>query len=93
MSLGTTTKDPADVVDVTIDWSAFLSDGDSISGTPTWAASPAVPTFSNQSNTANTTRAYITGGVNANSYTISVTITTAKGRTVKRSFTLNVATQ
>lgn len=94
MSLGTTIKDPADVIDVDVDFAAFMSTTETISGTPTWTVSPAGPTFGTPSvPSPKVTRCRISAGTNAVTYTVTVTIATSLGQTVRRSFSLQVATQ
>jgi hypothetical protein len=92
MSLGTTVKDPADVIDVTVDVSAFIGEADSVASA-TWTTSPAGPTFGTPVLARASSTCRISGGTAATTYTITVTTVSAKGITVRRSFSLQVAVQ
>jgi hypothetical protein len=81
-------KDPADVLDYTVDWSDWL-DTDTITGTPTWTVTTGV-TKASQSNTTTTTTAWLSGGTAGSDYTVACKIVTTGGRTVERSFTVQV---
>lgn len=95
MSLGTTIKDPADVINVDVKFDAFLDVTETITGTPTWTTSPAGPTFGTPTvrDAGRTTRCKITGGTHSTTYTITVTVVTTEGQTIRRSFSLQVANQ
>lgn len=80
-------KDPSDVLDYQIDWSAALGT-DTISAS-TWTA-PAGYTIDSSSNTPTTTTVWLRGGpVGVNK--ITNRITTAGGRTIERSVQQTVA--
>ena len=80
-------KDPADRLDYSHDWTAWL-DGDTITSSA-WAA-PAGVTTDTPSNTTTTTRVWVSGGTAGNVYRITNTITTAGGRTAERSIPIRV---
>lgn len=81
-------QDPADVLDYAFDWSDWL-DLDAIS-TSTWASSPAGLTLAAPSHAAGVARVWISGGTVGGTHLVSNTLTTAGGRTVTRSFWLDV---
>lgn len=93
MSLGSRTKDPADIRNYAIDWSPWLtSQGSDTISTSTWSGGGL--TIAASSNTATTATAKVSGGTAGRSYTVSNTIVTATGtQTRKVSFQLNVDTQ
>lgn len=83
-------KNPADVVDYSIDWIHVLKafNGDTIA-----SASWSVPSGLNlgaQIVLGTTTSAFISGGVADQTYQVTCTITTAGGRTVRRQVLLGV---
>lgn len=79
-------KDPADVADYQIDWSAII-DTDTIA-TSTWTA--AGFTIGATSNTTTTATVWLSGGPTG-VQSITNRITTAGGRTFERSVTMTVA--
>lgn len=93
MSLGSRTKDPADIRNYAINWSAWLTsqNNDTITGTPTWSGGGL--TIVSSSNTTTAATAKVSGGTDGRSYTVSNTIVTAGGQTRKVSFQLDVNTQ
>jgi hypothetical protein len=82
-------KNPADVVDYSIDWIQVLRalDNDSIASA-TWDA-PGL-SLGAQSVLGTTTSAFISGGIDGQSYTVTCTITTNGGRTIRRQVLLPV---
>lgn len=90
MPLTTLTKDPEEVLDYAIDWSAMLG-GDTIA-TVVWTV-PSPLTKVSQSNTTTIATAFISGGLATDlaGYVVACKITTAGGRTGKRTFTLKAA--
>jgi hypothetical protein len=82
-------KNPADVVDYSIDWIQVLRalDNDSIASA-IWNA-PGLG-LGTQSVLGTTTSAFISGGIDGQSYTVTCTITTTGGRTVRRQVLLPV---
>lgn len=93
MSLGSRTKDPADIRNYAIDWSAWLtSQGSDTINMSSWAGGGL--TIVSNSNTSTTATAKVSGGTAGASYTVSNTIVTATGtQTRKVSFQLDVNTQ
>ena len=90
-SLGTKTKDPADRLDYTIDYSTQLRrETDTIAGS-TWTV-PAGLTFNPAEASFSTTAAtaWISGGTAGTDYIVTNRITTTEGRVYERSFTLRV---
>ena len=67
-------KAAADIVDYTIDWSADLATGESIS-TSTWTADTGI-TLDDDSDTATTTTVFVTGGTAGVKYKLVNTIVT-----------------
>lgn len=90
MTLRIYDKDPSDVCTYTIDWSSILS-GDTITGTPTWAASPSGLTVAHSAVTATTSTVLASSGTAGVQYLVSCLIATAAGRTYQRSITLRVS--
>lgn len=83
-------KDPDAVLDYEVDWSAWLGT-DTIS-----AVAWTVPTGITQnavSNTPTTATIWIAGGTKGISYEVSCEITTAGGRTAKRSFVIEIVSR
>jgi hypothetical protein len=82
-------KNPADVVDYSIDWIQVLRalDNDSIA-TANWSA-PGL-NIQQQQVLGTTTSAFISGGIDGQSYTVTCTITTNGGRTIRRQVLLPV---
>lgn len=93
MSLGSRTKDPADIRNYAIDWSAWLTsqNSDTINSS-SWSGGGL--TIVSSTNTTTTATAKISGGTAGQAYTVSNTIVTATGtQTRKVSFQMNVNTQ
>lgn len=84
--LATFSKDPAAVLDYTIDWSDFLGD-DSIA-TVTWTLDAGVADAGHVSSRALTT-IFLSGGVAGTGYNITCHITTSGGRADNRTFKVN----
>jgi hypothetical protein len=87
MSLSWPDKDPDEVLDYSLDWSARLV-SDTIS-TSTWTV-PAGITKNSDSNTTTTTTIWLSSGVAATAYDILNRITTAGGRTMDQTVKLKV---
>lgn len=80
-------KDPLAVSDYTIDWKAWL--GDDTIATVTWTV-PAGITNVGELSSISTTTIWLAGGTAGTSYSVYVTVTTAAGRTEKRTIKINV---
>lgn len=81
-------KDPDSKLDYTVDWTSWLTCGETIS-TSSWV----VETGVTQVSTANTNYAatiWLSGGTAGNEYTVTNRITTSAGRIEDRSFVLFV---
>lgn len=85
-------KDPAAVLDYTIDWNAastlggpWLASGETLSGGAVWTL-PIGITKSSQNDTATASTIWLAGGTAGASYTITCKVTTIAGRTDERSF-------
>jgi len=87
MALTWPDKDPNEVLDYELDWSARLSDGDTISAS-TWIVPDGLTEDSN-SNTTTTTTIWLSGGT-LGEYTLTNRVTTAGGRTMDQSVRLTV---
>ena len=87
------TKDADAKLDYTVDWSAWLAEGDTISAaTFVMTGTPTPPTVYNTSFDGTTTTFWLSGGVDAGSgYLLTIHVTTAAGREDDRSITINVA--
>lgn len=90
-SLGTITKDPADIRTYSINWAAWLGT-DTIS-TATWTV-PTGLTSVSTSNTTTVSSIKLSGGTNGHDYTVACTVlTVTNAQTKKVSFILHVETQ
>lgn len=84
-------KDPADVLDYSIDWSAQLAlptEPDTIESV-TWTV-PSGLTKESQSHAEGIATAWLSGGVSGREYLVACRIVTAGGRTLERSARLLV---
>jgi len=85
--LATFNKDPAEVLDYTIDWATLLA-GDTIS-TSEWTV-PTGITQDSESETTTLAIIWVSGGTVDKQYTLTNTIVTAGGRTRVRSIAINM---
>lgn len=98
MSLKKFTKDPEAVLDYTIDWSAWLAEGDAISAVTTTPAANASPSSTSAVNvdktsfTTNEITVWCSGGtgVVGQSADVVVHVTTSGGRQDDRTITLTI---
>ena len=81
-------KDPESVLDYTINWSNFLTTGDSIASA-TYTVATGINKDS-ESNTTTTTTVQLSGGTAGTVYEIKCVITTAASRTIARRFRVKV---
>ncbi len=89
MSLRWPFKDPDEVLDYTLDWSARLeSDGDTISSV-SWLI-PSGITSPTQSNTDTTATAWVSGGTAGEEYEFRCRVVTAGGRTMDETVKLKI---
>lgn len=85
-------KDPAAVVDYTVDWSAGYLDGDSLADSsfsiePGESGGLSVDAQAHDATTASVT---LSGGITGHVYRVTNRVTTAGGRTDERSLTIRV---
>lgn len=78
-------KDPSDVLDYAVDWTAWLA-GDTITSV-TWTI-PAGLMQVTESHTATTATVWLSGGTAGAAYVAACRVTTAGGRTAERSITI-----
>lgn len=84
-------KDPAEVKDYAIDWTAHLADSETIS-TSTWEveAGLTVPATPTASTTTTVATVWLSGGTAGVPYCVTNHVVTNQGREFERSFTVNV---
>lgn len=80
-------KDPAEVMDYSLDWSNYLGSDTIASGSATVGAGI---TKDSETHSGTTSTIWLSGGTNGVAYSVAVTITTVAGRTWKRTFTVTV---
>lgn len=84
-------KDPSEKLDYQVDWTTWLSEGETISGVDwtveTGLSQPSTPAASNTTTTATV---WLEGGTLGARYTIGCRITTNQSRVAERSFTVQV---
>jgi hypothetical protein len=90
MALSWPFKDPDEVLDYEVDWTARL-DGDTIS-TSTWIV-PSGIVENSASHTSTTTTIWLAGGTLAATYEFLNRITTAGGRTMDQTVKLKIKTK
>lgn len=88
MSYTTFEKSPASVLDYSFDWSEWLQAGQIIE-TSSWSSDTGL-TIDSDAKTTTKATAFISGGVEGNSYFVSNTVVTNDGLTAKRSFIIKV---
>lgn len=92
MALTWPSKDPDEVLDYDLDWSARLLT-DTIA-TSDWSVSDGVGlTIGAESNTTTTTKVWLSGGTLGTAYTLLNRITTTGGRTMDQSVKIKIATK
>lgn len=82
------TKDPAAALDYVMDWSAWLSTGETL--TQATFTAPGL-TLQSQAKSDATATVWLAGGTAGMAYTVSCAITTTSGRTDERSFVIMCA--
>ncbi len=87
-----TPKDPDDVDDFTLDWTARLGTGETVSTFTATVLSGGV-SISASSNTTTTTTARITGGTDGTPATVRYRVVTSLGRQLDQTVTIPVTTQ
>jgi len=83
-------KDPAAVLDYSLDWSDWL--GADVIATSSWTVGAGL-TKDSDDTAATYTTLWVSGGTNGTAYSCANTITTAAGRTNKRTITITVGTR
>lgn len=84
-------KDPAAVLDYSINWTDWLPDGDTIT-TSTWTADAGI-TMDSDSNTTTAATVWVSGGTVGESYNLVNHIVTADGREDDRTIIIRVREQ
>ena len=85
-------KDPNAILDYVVDWALYLTPlADTISSV-TWVLSSGITKVS-QSNTSTTATAFVSGGVEGTTETLTCRILTAAGRTDDRTISLKIVTR
>lgn len=82
-------KDPNDVIDFGIDWTARLSGGDSIN-TSSWSVSPTGLTIDSNSKTSTTTTVWVSSGTAGVTYQLTNRIITTQARQMDLSLSIKV---
>lgn len=88
--IATTTKDPDDVLDYSLDWTTWLA-GDTIASS-SWIAETGLTVDSDTNSTTDTT-VWVSGGEACRYYTLTNRIVTSAGRTKDRSIQVKVNEQ
>lgn len=84
-------KDPVDVIELIVDWSRYLGHSDKIVDLPILVTSPEGLTVRDLVVEGSLLKFWCEGGTAGQSYKLSCTITTERGRTVNRTATIEVA--
>ena len=84
-------KDPVEVLDYQLDWSARLS-GDTIT-TSNWTVSPTGVTLADDTYTDTASTVWLSGGALGDSYKLRNVITTAAGRTMVETISITLQEQ
>ena len=85
-------KDPNAVLDYTFDWGPYLAPTTDTIASVTWVLSAGI-TKSSQTNTTTTATAFIAGGVEGSTETLTCRITTVGGRTDDRTIDLKIVSR
>lgn len=88
MSIATFTKDPDAVLDYQIDWTAWLTGGETIT-TSTWTL-PTGITRNSDNHTTTMTTIWLSGGTAGTKYALVNRIVTSAARTDDRTITISV---
>lgn len=84
------TKDPAAVLDYTIDWDADDWLGTDTVSTATWTVPAGLTQPTSATNTSTTTTVWLGSGVEGQDYDVACKIVTAGGRTDERTIRIQV---
>lgn len=88
-------KDPSSNVDFSIDWSEWLSSGETVSAA-VWSVQPQElggPTLSADQNSGTVTSVFAAGGTLGNRYRLTCSATSSEGRIADRSLILKIMEQ
>ena len=83
-------KDPADVVDESFDWTAFLKDGETITAASITVSPSGQLTATSAQIASGIVSTRVSGGVAGRKYDLTCQITTSSGNTVNRKASLAV---
>jgi len=89
MALRWPSKDPDEVLDYQLDWTARL-DGDTISSSSWAVASGSGLTIDSDSETTTLTTVWLSAGTEGTTYTLTNTIVTAASRTMEQSVRIRI---
>ncbi len=89
MAIKKFTKDPNAVLDYTIDWSAWLAPGDTITDATATVSDNSL-VVDTVSFTTDDTTVWLSGGVIGESYDVTIHVTTNGGREDDRTITINM---
>jgi hypothetical protein len=92
MSIPTFIKDPNDVLDFAIDWTAWLAATDDQIDTSSWIV-PSGITLDSEDTTTVLTTAWLSGGTEDETYRLVNRIVTNGGRTVDKSIDIRIQTR
>lgn len=81
-------KDPAAVLDYSMDWSSWLETSETITQS-TWSTPPGVA-VTNETNSTTIATVWLSGGVVGREYVITNLILTSSGRQDERSFRIRI---
>ncbi len=91
VTLGWKRKDPSDERPFAVDWSDELGTADTITGLPVFAISPSGSlTQADVSATDTRAQVWLSGGTTGVDYEVTCTIQTTGGRTLERTFGIQV---
>ena len=93
--IGSFTKQPGDILDYDVDYSAWLIEGDAVSASTVLiellaGQSPGTLAVSGKNNLTSRVKLWLTGGANGDSYKVTVTMTSTEGRVKQDEFTMKV---
>lgn len=82
-------KTPGEVLDYEADWSGWMTEESDTIASSTWSAETGI-TIDSESNTTTLATVTLSGGKANRTYEVTNTVTTAGGRTLTRTLTINV---
>lgn len=90
MSIPAAEKAPGDVLDFDIDFSRWLPDGDEVQGATSAISGTGTLAVDSIEWSVDTVKVWLSGGADGEGYVVTVTMTTALGRTKEFCFQLKV---